>query len=56
VRVEVGWRRIQTEDQRRAIALLAGHGSSHARRLDQTSQRDSQTSRGGALDQLPPGQ
>ena len=36
VRIEVGRRPVETDDERRAIALLAGHGRPHARRLDET--------------------
>ena len=54
--IEVGRRGIETDDERRAIPFLAGHRRAHARRLDQTGQRGGQASRGGALDQAPPGQ
>ncbi|HEU0116367.1 MAG TPA: hypothetical protein VFQ80_16885 [Thermomicrobiales bacterium] len=54
LRIEVGRRRIEPEDQRRAVAVLASDGGADARRRDQAGQRRRQAGRGGALQQAAP--
>src|SRR3954453_3238453 len=45
--IEIGWRRIEAQDERRAIPLLARYRGTHTGWLNQASKRRRQTSRGG---------